>query len=61
MRAGFMRVMSRPAKATFPRRLVRPMTESSRVDLPAPLGPTTAMIRPASTSSETPCSAWARP
>src|SRR5262245_64955584 len=47
------RTSARSAKRTAPDDALRPATHSSRVVLPAPLGPTTATISPLATSNVT--------
>jgi len=52
---------ARPALTVPPSGACRPHTSSSRVDLPQPLGPTTATTSPGSARRLTPASASTRP
>src|SRR5438034_4675354 len=61
-RSGVSPVMSRPRNRTCPPAgRTRPITESSVVVLPAPLGPRTPTISPTPTSSDTPLTAATLP
>src|SRR5438094_10226294 len=61
-RSGVSPVMSRPRNRTCrPAGRTRPITESSVVVLPAPLGPRTPTISPTPTSSDTPLTAATLP